>query len=54
MCVYEQKFKSNGLLAHEQEVNQLVTEGNNLTEGDHPGRPAIQVHVAKQRLFLCF
>ncbi|XP_038162234.1 envoplakin-like [Cyprinodon tularosa] len=37
-----EKFKSNGLLAHEQEVNQLVAEGNNLTEGDHPGIPAIQ------------
>ncbi|XP_047213473.1 envoplakin-like [Girardinichthys multiradiatus] len=36
-----EKFKSNGLLAHEREVNQLLEEGENLVQMKHPGCPAI-------------
>ncbi|KAK5619389.1 hypothetical protein CRENBAI_004552 [Crenichthys baileyi] len=36
-----ERFKSNGLLAHEREVNQLQEEGENLVQMKHPGSPAI-------------
>uniref|UniRef100_A0A671TZQ2 Envoplakin-like n=1 Tax=Sparus aurata TaxID=8175 RepID=A0A671TZQ2_SPAAU len=39
-----EKFKNNGLLAHESEVNQLQEEGDRLVEKKHPGSPAIQTH----------
>lgn len=42
--VYIQKFKSNGLLAHESETNQLQMEGDRLVEMKHPGSPTIMVH----------
>lgn len=38
-----QKFKNNGLLAHESEINQLQEEGERLIEKKHPGSPAIEV-----------
>lgn len=42
--IFAQKFKANGLLAHEQEVNQLQEEGDNLIKMKHPGSPTIKVH----------
>ncbi|TWW69236.1 Envoplakin 210 kDa cornified envelope precursor protein [Takifugu flavidus] len=40
-----EKFKNNGLLAHESEVNKLQDEGDRLVEIiKHPGSPAITVH----------
>nr|XP_057905968.1 envoplakin-like [Doryrhamphus excisus] len=39
-----EKFKSNGLLSHEREVNQLLEEGDRLLDRKHPGSPAIQAH----------
>lgn len=39
-----EKFKTNGLLAHEQEVNQLQEEGDNLVKMKHPGSPTIKAH----------
>lgn len=38
-----QKFKSNALLAHEQEVNQLQADGDRLLQRKHPGSPTITV-----------
>lgn len=43
VSVLTQKFKNNGLLAHENEVDQLQEEGDRLVEKKHPGSPAIQV-----------
>ncbi|XP_022046354.2 envoplakin [Acanthochromis polyacanthus] len=39
-----EKFKKNGLLAHEREVNQLQDEGDHLVEMKHPGSPTIKAH----------
>ncbi|XP_056256846.1 envoplakin [Seriola aureovittata] len=39
-----EKFKNNGLIAHEREVNQLQVEGNRLIEMDHPGTPTVKTH----------
>ncbi|CAK6960372.1 envoplakin [Scomber scombrus] len=39
-----EKFKNNGLLAHESEVNQLQTEGDQLIQRKHPGISAIKSH----------
>lgn len=44
--VFVQKFKNNGLLAHESEVNQLQTEGDELIQRSHPGSSAIKVHLS--------
>lgn len=45
--VYIQKFKNNGLLAHESEVNKLQDEGDRLVEViKHPGSPAITVSLS--------
>ncbi|XP_044038320.1 envoplakin-like [Siniperca chuatsi] len=39
-----EKFKNNGLLAHENEINQLQAEGDRLVEMKHPGSPTIKAH----------
>ncbi|KAM3863826.1 envoplakin [Diretmus argenteus] len=39
-----EKFKMNGLLAHESETNKLQEEGQTLIETKHPGSQAIQAH----------
>ncbi|XP_040918385.1 envoplakin [Toxotes jaculatrix] len=39
-----EKFKNNGLLAHESEVNQLQEKGDHLVEMKHPGTPTIKAH----------
>nr|XP_046271944.1 envoplakin-like [Scatophagus argus] len=39
-----EKFKNNGLLAHENEINKLQDEGDRLVEMKHPGTPAIKTH----------
>ncbi|XP_054616002.1 envoplakin-like [Dunckerocampus dactyliophorus] len=39
-----EKFKTNGLLSHEREVNQLLEEGDRLLDTKHPGSSAIQAH----------
>ncbi|KAG7216188.1 hypothetical protein INR49_029037 [Caranx melampygus] len=39
-----EKFKTNGLVSHEREVNQLKGEGDRLTEKNHPGASAIKMH----------
>ncbi|TKS91521.1 Envoplakin 210 kDa cornified envelope precursor protein p210 [Collichthys lucidus] len=39
-----EKFKTNGLLAHERETNQLQQEGDRLIEMRHPGSPTIKMH----------
>ncbi|XP_042249882.1 envoplakin [Thunnus maccoyii] len=39
-----EKFKNNGLLAHEKEVNQLQAEGDRLVEMKHPCSPTIKAH----------
>ncbi|XP_049601866.1 envoplakin [Syngnathus scovelli] len=39
-----EKFKSNGLLSHEGEVNQLLEEGDRLSVLKHPGDSAIMAH----------
>ncbi|KAI3360147.1 hypothetical protein L3Q82_014464, partial [Scortum barcoo] len=39
-----EKFKNNGLLAHEREINQLQAEGDRLVEMKHPGSPTIKAH----------
>lgn len=45
--VHMQKFKNNGLLAHESEVNKLQDEGDRLVEiVKHPGSPAITVRLS--------
>lgn len=42
-----QKFKNNGLLAHESEVNKLQDEGDRLVEFvKHPGSAAITVRLS--------
>uniref|UniRef100_A0A3Q3WJ87 Uncharacterized protein n=1 Tax=Mola mola TaxID=94237 RepID=A0A3Q3WJ87_MOLML len=35
-----EKFKKNGLLAHESEVNKLQDQGDRLVDTKHPGTPA--------------
>nr|XP_061829860.1 envoplakin-like [Nerophis lumbriciformis] len=39
-----EKFKTNGLLSHEREVNQLLEEGDRLAVSDHPGSATVQAH----------
>ncbi|XP_047427751.1 envoplakin-like [Mugil cephalus] len=39
-----EKFKTNGLLAHEHEINKLLDEGEELMDKDHPGTPTIKAH----------
>uniref|UniRef100_UPI001CD8A17C envoplakin-like n=1 Tax=Solea senegalensis TaxID=28829 RepID=UPI001CD8A17C len=39
-----EKFKNNGLLAHESEINQLQDEGDRLVQRNHPGTPTIKTH----------
>ncbi|XP_017272078.1 envoplakin [Kryptolebias marmoratus] len=39
-----EKFKTNGLLAHEREVNQLQEEGERLIKAKHPGSATIEIH----------
>ncbi|KAM4530655.1 envoplakin-like [Odontesthes bonariensis] len=39
-----ENFKSNGLLAHEREVNLLQEEGDRLVAVKHPGTPTIKAH----------
>lgn len=40
-----QKFKKNGLLAHESEINKLQNEGDRLVEKKHPGSSAIKASL---------
>ncbi|KAM9745605.1 envoplakin [Menidia menidia] len=39
-----ENFKSNGLLAHEREVNLLQEEGDRLVALKHPGTPTVEAH----------
>uniref|UniRef100_A0A3Q3Q455 Uncharacterized protein n=1 Tax=Monopterus albus TaxID=43700 RepID=A0A3Q3Q455_MONAL len=39
-----EKFKDNGLLAHETEINKLQEVGDRLVEMKHPGSQTIQAH----------
>ncbi|XP_061556541.1 envoplakin [Phycodurus eques] len=39
-----EKFKSNGLLSHEGDVNRLLEEGDRLSVLKHPGNSAIMAH----------
>ncbi|XP_028310611.1 envoplakin [Gouania willdenowi] len=39
-----EKFKNNGLVAHEQEINKLQNEGEYLVEMKHPGSSPIKAH----------
>ncbi|KAL6103378.1 evpl [Pungitius sinensis] len=39
-----EKFKNNGLLAHETEINKLQGEGDRLVETKHPGSSTIMAH----------
>uniref|UniRef100_A0A667WSU0 Envoplakin b n=1 Tax=Myripristis murdjan TaxID=586833 RepID=A0A667WSU0_9TELE len=39
-----EKFKNNGLLTHESEVNQLQEEGEHHIKMKHPGSPTILAH----------
>uniref|UniRef100_A0A4W6BNQ2 Envoplakin b n=1 Tax=Lates calcarifer TaxID=8187 RepID=A0A4W6BNQ2_LATCA len=39
-----EKFKNNGLIAHEGEINQLQEEGDRLVEMKHPGTATIKAH----------
>ncbi|XP_053299625.1 envoplakin [Pleuronectes platessa] len=39
-----EKFKNNGLLAHEREINELHDVGDRLVEKNHPGTPTIKAH----------
>ncbi|XP_029945578.1 envoplakin-like [Salarias fasciatus] len=39
-----EKFKTNGLIAHEKEVNKLHDEGDQLLQEKHPGAPTIKAH----------
>uniref|UniRef100_A0A673BAP6 Envoplakin-like n=1 Tax=Sphaeramia orbicularis TaxID=375764 RepID=A0A673BAP6_9TELE len=39
-----EKFKNNGLLAHEKEINQLQEEGEHLIEMKHPGSSTIMTY----------
>lgn len=48
VCVHSQKFKNNGLLAHENEVNKLHAEGIRLVEMNHPGSPTIRVRLSAE------
>ncbi|XP_029294129.1 LOW QUALITY PROTEIN: envoplakin-like [Cottoperca gobio] len=41
-----EKFKNNGLLAHEMEINKLQQEGESLTEKKHPASSTIEAHRA--------
>lgn len=41
-----QKFKNNGLLAHENEINNMQREGERLVGTNHPGSPAIMVSLS--------
>lgn len=47
--IHLQKFKSNGLLAHESEINQLQDEGDRLVDMKHPGTLTIKVNSSCQR-----
>ncbi len=44
VCI--QKFKKDGLVAHEVEINQLQDKGDHLVEMKHPGSPTIKVHLS--------
>uniref|UniRef100_A0A3Q2QJ67 Envoplakin b n=1 Tax=Fundulus heteroclitus TaxID=8078 RepID=A0A3Q2QJ67_FUNHE len=49
-----EKFKRNGLTAHEEEVNHLQQEGENLVLSKHPASEMITVHLEWQAfLNLC-
>ncbi|KAM8845109.1 envoplakin-like [Spinachia spinachia] len=39
-----EKFKNNGLVAHETEINKLQVEGDRLIETKHPGSSTIMAH----------
>ncbi|XP_035037145.1 envoplakin [Hippoglossus stenolepis] len=39
-----EKFKNNGLLAHESEINELHESGDRLVKVNHPGTPTIKAH----------
>ncbi|XP_033501046.2 envoplakin b [Epinephelus lanceolatus] len=39
-----EKFKNNGLLAHESEINKLQEEGERLIESKHPGSSTVKAH----------
>lgn len=39
-----EKFKTNGLLAHEKEINQLQVEGDRLVDSGHPGSAAVETY----------
>ncbi|XP_029365431.1 envoplakin [Echeneis naucrates] len=39
-----EKFKNNGLIAHEAEINQLTNEADRLVQMDHPGTQTIKAH----------
>ncbi|XP_054464216.1 envoplakin [Anoplopoma fimbria] len=39
-----EKFKNNGLIAHESEINKLQGEGDRLVEMKHPGSSTIKAH----------
>ncbi|XP_059203216.1 envoplakin [Centropristis striata] len=39
-----EKFKNNGLLAHESEINKLQEEGDRLVGTKHPGSSTIKAH----------
>ncbi|XP_008413685.1 envoplakin-like [Poecilia reticulata] len=45
-----EKFKLNGLMAHEEEVNKLQVEGSKLIEMDHPGTPTINTTMDRVHL----
>ncbi|XP_007560353.1 envoplakin-like [Poecilia formosa] len=45
-----EKFKLNGLLAHEEEVNKLQVEGSKLTDMDHPGTQTINTTMDRVHL----
>ncbi|XP_060921252.1 envoplakin [Labrus mixtus] len=40
-----EKFKTNGLIAHESEVNKLQKEGETLIGKKHPGSVAVKAHM---------
>ncbi|KAL7378520.1 hypothetical protein ABVT39_015097 [Epinephelus coioides] len=39
-----EKFKNNGLLAHESEINKLQEEGERLIDSQHPGSSTVKAH----------
>ncbi|XP_043956476.1 envoplakin isoform X2 [Gambusia affinis] len=45
-----EKFKLNGLLAHEEEVNKLQVEGSELVETNHPGSQTINTMIERVQL----